>query len=97
MKKKATRRACRQSMPTKELLTRRFHSDVRKLKQRCTELNLWLKDIGEAQVKDICVISTSDYEIGSFREDCSKENENWFLSIKEYERLLETYPEYKSY
>jgi len=84
-------------MSQKELEIRRFHSDLRKLKQACVELNLWLKDIGEAQAKNICVISTSDYELGCFRELCVTDNENYFLNMEEYEKLVEVYPEYKSY
>lgn len=77
---------------TNGLLKRRFHKDVRDLKERCEINNMILLTYEETDVGYyICVLSSHDYEIGSQWTDCSEDNENYFLSPEDYELYADMY------
>lgn len=63
-----------------EQVLRRFKSDVRKLKRKCEDLKIKLFTFDDAPDYYICVLSSSDYEIGDERRNCFSDNENYFVS-----------------
>ena len=66
-------------MSESELELRRFHSDVRKLKKVCREHNITLLEFDEAINDDVCILSQSEYEIGSTKEYISSSLECYFV------------------
>lgn len=66
-------------MSESELELRRFHSDVRKLKKVCREHNITLLEFDEAINDDVCILSRSEYEIGSAKEYLSNSLESYFV------------------
>lgn len=74
-----------------ELLTRRFHSDVRKLKAVCELNNFELSTYDISKPDWICILSSSDYELGSEMIDCGENNENYFLNPEDYQNYVEKY------
>lgn len=75
----------RRTQSEKELLKRRYHSDVRKLKKLCEECDIKLYTYNNAPEDAVCVLSSSEYELGELRKTCSIEYENYFVSLLDYE------------
>lgn len=66
-------------MSESELELRRFHSDVRKLKKVCRDNNIELLEFDEALNDDVCILSQSEYEVGSAKEYLSNSLECYFV------------------
>lgn len=73
-------------MSESELELRRFHSDVRKLKKVCRDNDIVLLEFDEALNDDVCILSLSEYEIGSTKEYLSNSVENYFVHDSEFSR-----------
>jgi len=56
--KRVSPKHTRKSMPTKQLLQRRYRCDVRHLKEKCTKLRIALMSYEQAEPSDICVLSS---------------------------------------
>lgn len=63
-----------------EITKRQFHSDVRKLKRLCEDNAINLVSFDDAEEDWICILSESEYEIGSLKHGCSCDLENYFVS-----------------
>lgn len=74
-----------------ELTKRRFHAEVRKLKAVCEQEGWELSHYDLSRPDWVCVLSESDYELESDMYECSENNENYFLSPKEYNQYKEKY------
>lgn len=70
-----------------EMELRRFHADVRKLKQKCEDEGILLKTYKDASNDDICVLSNNEYEIGETKSSCDPEHENYFVELPFFEFL----------
>lgn len=73
-------------MSESELELRRFHSDVRKLKKVCRDNNIALLEFDEALNDDVCILSRSEYEIGSAKEYLSNSLESYFVHDSDFSR-----------
>lgn len=73
-------------MSESELELRRFHSDVRKLKKVCRDNNIALLEFDEAINDDVCILSRSEYEIGSAKEYLSNSLESYFVHDSDFSR-----------
>ena len=73
-------------MSESELELRRFHSDVRKLKKVCRDNNIVFLEFDEALNDDVCILSQSEYEIGSAKEYLSKSLESYFVHVFNFSR-----------
>ena len=80
---------CRRAYNEKELEHRRHLSNVRHLKKWCEEHNLECRTWEDAQLTDICVVSTSDYDLYEERSTCVQDNDSYFLSPVDYETWCE--------
>lgn len=67
-----------------ELIIRRYHSDVRKLKRLVAELNVQLVPFDQAEPSDVCILSNSDVELQERKLRCNSSNENYFISESSY-------------
>jgi len=72
------------ALSIKESMTRRYHSDVRKLKEKCKELGINLYPYCEAEDYYYCILSDNEYEIGEIKTHCSIDNENYFVCADDY-------------
>jgi hypothetical protein len=86
--KRVSPKHTRKSMPTKQLLQRRYRCDVRHLKEKCTKLRIALMSYEQAGPSDICVLSSSEIEIGATRQECLLENENYFVNEEDVDLVL---------
>lgn len=71
----------------KELELRRYHAQVRKLRELCNNNSIRLNTYSEADDSMKCVLSKSDYEIGDTKPYCCAENENYFVTESDLEKL----------
>lgn len=71
----------------KELESRRYHAQVRKLKKLCEDNDISLFTYDKAEDTMVCVLSDSDYELGDTKPYCSKENENYFITESSLNKL----------
>jgi hypothetical protein len=85
---KKTRR-CRRACSEKELLTRRYHQDVRNFKKWCENNNVSYKTFDEASNDDICVLSKNELLESLDRSLISEDNECYFLNQDDYEKWQE--------
>ena len=67
-----------------ELVTRRYHSNLRTLKRLVAELNVHLVPFDQAEPSDVCVLSDSDIELLERKLRCNSCNENYFVSEQQY-------------
>lgn len=81
----------KKSKTADEMIKRRFHSDVRKLKAVCKANGRELGQYDLSRPDWQCVLSSSDYEIDSDMYECSEENENYFLSPEQYNQYRDKY------
>lgn len=73
-------------MSESELELRRFYSDVRKLKKVCRDNNIALLEFDEALNDDVCILSRSEYEVGSAKEYLSNSLESYFVHDSDFSR-----------
>lgn len=78
-------------MSESELELRRFHSDVRKLKKVCRDNNVLLLEFDEALNDDVCILSQSEYEIGSVKEYLSNSLESYFVHDSDFSRTQQLF------
>ena len=78
-------------MSESELELRRFHSDVRKLKKVCRDNNIALLGFDEALNDDVCILSRSEYEIGSAKEYLSNSLECYFVHDSDFSRTQQLF------
>ena len=78
-------------MSESELELRRFHSDVRKLKKVCRDNNIALLWFDEALNDDVCILSRSEYEIGSTKEYLSNSLESYFVHDSDFSRTQQLF------
>ena len=71
----------------KELEQRRYHAHLRKLKQLCEQNDIELLPYKEATDTMVCILSQSDYELGDTKPYCSEENENYFVTESDLNKL----------
>ena len=71
----------------KEIDLRRYHSALRKLKKLCEINNVELRTYEEASDTMVCILSKSDYELGDTKPYCSQENENYFVTESDLNKL----------
>lgn len=87
MSRKTLRRGVTRIQSQKELELRRYHAQVRKLRELCNDNNIRLNTYNEADDNMKCILSKSDYEIGDTKPYCSEENENYFVTESDLEKL----------
>lgn len=78
-------------MSESELELRRFHSDVGKLKKVCRDNNILLLEFEEALNDDVCILSQSEYEIGSVKEYLSNSLESYFVHDSDFSRTQQLF------
>lgn len=78
-------------MSESELELRRFHGDVRKLKKVCRDNNIALLEFDEALNDDVCILSRSEYEIGSAKEYLSNSLESYFVHDSDFSRTQQLF------
>ena len=74
-------------MSESELDLRRFHKDVRTLKQVCRDNNITLLNYEEAINDDVCILSQSEYEIGATKEYSSEGLECYFVHNSDFNKV----------
>lgn len=77
---KTKRRGVTRTQKIGEITKRQFRSDVRKLKRLCENNAINLASFDDAEEDWICILSESEYEIGSLKHSCSCDLENYFVS-----------------
>ena len=82
--KKTIRRA-RRVMGEKEMITRRYHAQVRKTLEDLDSKNIEVKTFDEADDTDICILSRNEFDISEMRKNIEENNESYFISIQDYE------------
>lgn len=78
-------------MSESELELRRFHSDVRKLKKVCRDNNIALLEFDEALNDDVCILSQSEYEVGSAKEYLNNSLESYFVHDSDFSRTQQLF------
>ena len=73
----------------RELETRRYHKDVRNFKKWCEDNNVSYYTYENADKDFICVLSRYEFDLNEKRERCSENNEQYFLSLEDYEKWCE--------
>lgn len=71
-------------MSDDELVLRRFHKDVRKLKRVCRDNNITLLEYENALNDDVCILSQSEYEIGAAKEYVTEGIESYFVHSSDF-------------
>ena len=74
--------------PIDEKIHRQFKADVRKLRVLCEGYGIKLMSYDEAELDDICIISKDEYEIGNTLSQCDSSVESYFLSVSDYEQIV---------
>ncbi len=82
-----TKRKLNGQMSEQELLTRRFHSDVRKIKNACEKQDVTIYDFSTAPEDSICVISSDEYELCAVRRYIFVDNESYFVEEDDYDKV----------
>ena len=68
-------------------MKRAFHRSLHKLERLCGDNGIILCNYEEADDNMICVLSSSEYELGDTKPYCSEENENYFVTESDLEKL----------
>lgn len=76
-------------MSIDELETRRYHRSAKRVKKWCKDQNVELHTWSEASEDEQCVLSKVDYELGARKDYLSEDNESYFVSEDEYDRVSE--------
>lgn len=82
-----TKRRKNGQMSDSELEVRRHHASLRKLKARCSDANVVLKDYSSANDDDMCVLSLEDVNLGSRKNYLTTDNDSWFVSEDDYDEI----------
>lgn len=75
-------------MSQQELDLRRYHKDVKKVKQVCMDKDKQLLSFDEALNDDKCILSKNEYEIGAVKEYLDNSNEPYFVHEEDYDELI---------
>lgn len=70
-----------------ESAKRAFHRQLHKLERLCGDNNIILYNYEEADDNMICILSSSEYELGDTKPYCSEENENYFVTESDLNKL----------
>lgn len=73
-----------------ELEIRRHHKSLRRLKARCNDMNVELKDYKSAGPDDMCVLSLEDVDLGARKGYLSEDNDSWFVDEDSYDEVSQT-------
>ena len=87
MHKKTKRRGVTRIQSAEESAKRAFHRQLHKLERLCGDNNIILCNYEEADDGMICVLSSSEYELGDMKKYCSEENENYFVTESSLNKL----------
>lgn len=82
----AKRRANGQ-MSYSELELRRFHRQVKRVKEYCDDQDIEMHDWFNAQNGEQCVLSKDEYEIGAYKEYLTNKNEPYFVSEDHFQEV----------
>jgi translation elongation factor P/translation initiation factor 5A len=82
--KKAIKRA-RRTMGEKEMMTRRYHAQVRRTLKDLDSKNIEVKTFDGADDTDICILSRNEFDISEMRKNIEENNESYFINIQDYE------------
>lgn len=75
--------------PIDRLMNQRYRYNLRKIKNICEQLNINLKEYNDAYKDDICIISYSDFELYSTKQNCCSQTEGYFINESDYEKFKE--------
>ena len=75
-------------MKQQELLARDFKLKLRKLQELTQKMKITLYEYTDAPIYAICVLSSSEYELGEERNFCSEQNTSYFVT-KNAEIIME--------
>lgn len=84
---RSKRKPASRQYSAKESMTRKYHRQVRRLKELCRELNIQMRNYANALDDDICILSSNEFEIGEPIKNCDPSNENYFISEDSYEKI----------
>lgn len=73
----------------RELITRRFHKDVRCFKEWCDKHGVPYSTFDTAEEEDICVLSRNEYHLHEERKSILEDEEDYFLNPAAYETWTE--------
>lgn len=73
------------SASVKSLLSKRHTADIKKLKERCEELQIECRSLKDAKENDICILSMNDYELECSPSECKEENRPYFIDKLDYD------------
>lgn len=79
----------RKSYSERELITRRFHKDVRSFKEWCDKHGVPYSTFDTAEEEDICVLSRNEYHLHEERKSILEDEEDYFLNPAAYETWTE--------
>lgn len=74
------------TMRLEEKVRRAYKAEIRKAKEWCEQEGIHLKTYSEADEYDMCIISTSEYDLHEFKNAIAEDNGSYFLSTEDYER-----------
>ena len=74
--------------PIGEKIYREFKTELRKLRKSCEDNGIKLMSYDEAELDDICIISTDEYQIGNKLSQCDSSIESYFISSYDYDQML---------
>ena len=69
---------------TNEMLLRRYHAEVRQVMKWCEEHETELHKFDDADENQVCILSMSEYDIGSEKREISEDNESYFVNEEYY-------------
>ncbi len=75
-------------MSQTELDLRRYHKDLRLMKQVCRDSNINLLSHDDALNDDQCILSRDEYEIGAVKEYLTAQNEPYFVHPEQYNEIM---------
>lgn len=78
-------------MSQSELDTRRFHKQIKQLKEYCEEQEIVLHNWNDAEDGEECVASKDEYEIGAYREYIKQDHESYFVKEEDYAEVSEKF------
>lgn len=87
MSTKTKRRGVTRVQSAEESMKRAFHRSLHKLERLCGDNGIILCNYEEADDNMICVLSSSEYELGDMKKYCSEENENYFITESSLNKL----------
>jgi len=85
---RSKRKPASRQYTAKESITRKYHRQVRRLQDLCEKQGIQLRIYEDATDDDICVLSSSDFEIGEPVKNCDSSNESYFVSFDDYQNLI---------